>query len=191
MRWFNFNQYPHKNPKKHKMDSRLFSLINYTTNFNSCHFSFLKHQRLITIWIRCITHIMVLGSYYQHFFFLIFHLEPNVTNREWTHHHRKHATLVDMVGHFHHTQQSAQLALLVFVYYSFNSICKQLLQTGHSLHSPSILWCGGDNANNPFSPKIYIYIYITRALDQYEKHNGFKDRMDRTRPMWMEIDRMD
>jgi len=47
-------------------------------------------------------------------FFLIFHLEPNVTNIEWTHHHRKHATLVDMVGHFHHTQQSAQLALPVF-----------------------------------------------------------------------------
>ena len=163
MRWFNFNQYPHKNPKKHKMDSRLFSLINYTTNFNSCHFSFLKHQRLITIWIRCITHIMVLGSYYQHFFFQIFHLEPNVTNREWTHHHRKHATLVDMVGHFHHTQQSAQLALLVFVYYILlipfvNNYSRPVtLSTLHQFFGvvetmqtiPSLL-----------KKKKYIYIYI-------------------------------
>lgn len=71
----------------------------------------------------------------------------------------RHAILVDKVGHSHHTQHNSSISFsswcfLYLVYYSSHSICRQLLQSGHSILHRSLgvvgqmqiilshQWCG-------------------------------------------------
>lgn len=99
-------------------------LVAYTTNDKTLYFSFLKD----------LNSKESKADRYLDQMHKIYH---EITNTKWTHHHRKHATLVDKAGHFHHTQHNSSIFssnwyFQYLVYYSFHSICKQLLQIGHS-----------------------------------------------------------
>ena len=70
-------------------------------------------------------------------------LELSIANIRWSHHRMRHAILVDKVGHSHHTQHNSSISFsswcfLYLVYYSSHSICRQLLQSGHSILHQSL-----------------------------------------------------